>query len=156
MPLYNSVEYSDNYSKTLGSLWQFYKDESFLDNDGAIYNGVIDCLLDKNNSASFKFKTKKVDRTGNDGTKDIIIIVPPNNLSNCWRTLEMSLTNCEKNLILTYSGNCFIMASLVNDQVATFAAIDTKLYVPVVLLSTQDNAKLLDQWMNLSICLYRY
>ena len=59
MPLYNSVEYSDNESKTLGGLWQFYKDESFLDNDGAIYNGVIDFLLDKNNSASFKFKTKK-------------------------------------------------------------------------------------------------
>ena len=70
-------------------------------------------------------------------------MVPLKYLSNFWRTLEMSLSNCEINLILTWSEKC----ELSNDTKATtFAIIDTKLYVPVVVtLSTQDNAKLLQQ-----------
>ena len=56
------------------------------------------------------------------------------------RTLEMSLINCEINLILTWSDKCVLS----NDTKATtFAITDTKLYVPVVILSTQDNKKLL-------------
>ena len=52
MPLYNLIEYSDCYSKTLGSLWQCYTDEPALDNN----NNVIDFLANNNNSISFKFK----------------------------------------------------------------------------------------------------
>ena len=56
------------------------------------------------------------------------------------RTLERSLINCEINLILTWSDKCVLS----NDTKATtFAITDTKLYVPVVILSTQDNKKLL-------------
>ena len=65
-------------------------------------------------------------------------------LSNFGRTLEMPLINCEINLILTWSANCVISNAAVN-QATTFAITYTKLYVPVVTLSTQDNAKLLKQ-----------
>ena len=57
----------------------------------------------------------------------------------------MPLINCEVNLILTWSANCVIISTNVANQNATFALTDTKLYVPVVTLSTQDNAKLLQQ-----------
>ena len=81
-------------------------------------------------------------QTGDDGTKEVEIIVPLKYLSNYWRFLELPLINCEITLILTWSANCIIVAS--NDAI-TFAITDTKLYVPVVTLSTQDNAKLLQQ-----------
>ena len=57
----------------------------------------------------------------------------------------MPLINCESSLILSWSANCVIIASNVANQNATFAITDTKLYVPLVILSTQDYAKLLQQ-----------
>ena len=57
----------------------------------------------------------------------------------------MPLINCEINLILTWSTNCVIVSTNVANQNVTFALADTKLYVPVVILSTQDNSKLLQQ-----------
>ena len=72
-------------------------------------------------------------------------MVPLKYLSNFWRILEMPLINCEINLILTWSANCVIVSTNVANQNATFAITNTKLYVPVVTLSTQDNAKLLRQ-----------
>ena len=68
MPMYGLIEYSDNYSKTSGSLWEYYRDEPVLNNNGAI----IDFPADNNNSALFKFKTKITDRKGNDGIKDVL------------------------------------------------------------------------------------
>ena len=65
-------------------------------------------------------------------------------LSNFWRILELPLISCEINLILTWSANCAIFNAAVN-QATTFAITDAKLYVPVVTLSTDDNAKLLQQ-----------
>ena len=72
-------------------------------------------------------------------------MVPLIYLSNFWRTLEMPLINCEINLDLNRSENCVIVAKNVAAQATTFSITDTKLYVPVVTLSTQDNAKLLEQ-----------
>ena len=72
-------------------------------------------------------------------------MVPLKYLSNFWRALEMPLINYEINLILTWSTNCVIVASNIANQNATFSITDTKLYVPAVTLSTQDNAKLLQQ-----------
>ena len=69
-------------------------------------------------------------------------MVPLKYLSNFWRTLEMPLINCEVNLILTRSTTCVITDS---NGAGTFAITDTKLYVPVVALSTQENTKLLQQ-----------
>ena len=69
-------------------------------------------------------------------------MVPLKHLSNFWRTLEMPLINCEVSLILTWSSTCVITNSTGE---GAFEITDTKLYVPVVTLSTQDNAKLLQQ-----------
>ena len=87
MPMYNLIEYSDNYSKTSGSLYQYYKDDP---NDN-----IAD-------SESFKYKEKITGKTpDNRNTKNVEIIVPLKYLSNFWRTLDMPLINCEVNLELT-------------------------------------------------------
>ena len=72
-------------------------------------------------------------------------MVPLKFLSNFWRTLEMSLINYEVNLILRWSSTCVLIATGVPNQAATFAITDTKLYVPVVTLSTQENTKFFQQ-----------
>ena len=127
MPMYNLINYSDNYSKTSWSLWQYCRDEPFLDVKGDIGGFPV-----KNSRQNTKLCHKNVK-----------IIVPLKYLSNFWRTLEMPLINCEINLILTWFANSFIIDAQVNNQVLAFAITDTRLYVPVVTLSTQDNAKLL-------------
>ena len=66
-------------------------------------------------------------------------------LSNFWRSLEMPLIDFKINLILTWSGICAILSDSDSNEATTFAKTDTKLYVPVVTLSTHDNAKLLQQ-----------
>ena len=92
----NLIEYSDNYSKTSGSLWQCCKDIPAVNNN----NAIID-FSDNNLTDSFNFKLKMTGQTGNDGTKNVEIMVPLKYLSNFWRTLEMPVINCEVNLILT-------------------------------------------------------
>ena len=57
----------------------------------------------------------------------------------------MPLINCEINFILTCSANCFIIDAPGNNHVPIFTMTDSKLYVPVLTLSTQDNAKILQQ-----------
>ena len=71
MPMYNLIEYSNNYSKTSGILWQYYRDEPALDANGTI----ADFPIDNNNSVSFKFKQKIKGQTGNDGTKDVEVMM---------------------------------------------------------------------------------
>ena len=140
MPMYNLIEYSDNYAKTTGSLWQYCKDIPARN-----ANGEIIIFAGNNTTDSFKFKAKITGQTGNGGTKGVEIMVPLKYLSNFWRTLEMPLINCEVNLILTWSSNCVFIATTVPNQAATFEITDTKLYVPVVTLSTQENTKFLQQ-----------
>ena len=77
MAMYNLIEYSDNYSKTSGILWQYYRDEPALTNAGAITNFHA---ADK--SVSFKFKQKRTVKTAADGTKDVKIMVPLKYLCN--------------------------------------------------------------------------
>ena len=142
MPMYNLIEYSDNYAKTTGSLWQYCKD---IPARNANANDVITEFTEGNLTDSFKFKAKITGQTGNDGTKDVEIMVPLKYLSNFWRTLETTLINCEVNLILTWSSTCALIATVSPNQNATFAITDTKLYVPVVTLSTQENRKFFQQ-----------
>ena len=128
MPMNNLIEQSHNYSKTSGSLWQYYKDDP---NDNITQSG------------SFKSKIKITGKTPAAGnTKDIEIIVPLKYLSNFWRTPEMPLINCELELILTWFKNCVISSATEEKK---FKVTEAKLYVPVVTLSTKDNAKLLQQ-----------
>ena len=99
MPMYNLIERSDDYAKTSGSLWQYFRDEPD-DND------------DMDKSKSFKSKIKITGKTPNNGNEeDVEIMVPLKYLSNFWRTLEMPLINCEVNLILTWSSTCVITVS---------------------------------------------
>ena len=72
-------------------------------------------------------------------------MVPLKYLSNFQRTLEMPLINCEIEIILTWSRDCVLIYTDVNDQGPRFTITETDLYVPIVTLSTQDNAKLLPQ-----------
>ena len=96
MPMYNLIEYSDNYAKTSGILWQYCLDMPAVNNNNAISDVTENNLTD-----SFNFKVKITSQTGNGGTKDVEIMVPLKYFSNFWRTLEMPLINCEINLILT-------------------------------------------------------
>ena len=84
-------------------------------------------------------------QTGDNKTKNVEIMVPLKYLSHFWKALEMPLINCEVNLMLNWSASCVIVSTDVENQIATFAITDTKLYVAVVTLSTQDKAKLLEQ-----------
>ena len=137
MPMYNLIEYSDNYSKTSGSLWQCCKDIPAVNNNGAIvdFNGA-------NATDSFDFKTKIIGQTNDNGIINVEIMVPLKYLSNTWRTLEMPLINCELELILTWTAGCVIIYIDVSNQVSTFAITETNFSVSAVTLSTQNNAKL--------------
>ena len=73
------------------------------------------------------------------------MMIPLKYLSNFWRTLEMPLINFEVKIILTWSKNFVLSSNTAANRPATFAVTDTRRYVPVVTLSTQDNAKLLQQ-----------
>ena len=128
MPRYNLIEYSNNYAKTSGSLWQYYRDEP--------HNNLVD-------SESFKSKVKITGKSPDDGNeKDVEIMVPLKYLSNFWRTLEMPLINSEVTLILLWSPSCVITNSTGEGK---FKITDTNLYAAVVTLSTEDNQKLLQQ-----------
>ena len=115
--MYSLIEYSDNYAKTSGSLWQYYRGEP---NDN---------LAD---SESFKSKIKITGKTPDNGNEKYVeIMVPLKYLSNFWGTLEMPLIKCEVNLILRWSSACVITNST---GAGTFKITATKLYVPVVTL----------------------
>ena len=92
MPMYKLIEYSDNYSDSSGSLWQFKRDESPMNNAGNPLNVALD------NSTSFKYKAsllgKATDADGNDRSlKNIKLVVPLKYISSFFRSLEMSLIN---------------------------------------------------------------
>ena len=90
MPMYNLIEYSDNYSQTSGSLWQYCKEIP-----------VIPMLL---------IQTDNSGQTDNNGRiNNVEIMVSLKCLSNFCRTLKMSLINCEVDLILNWSADCVII-----------------------------------------------
>ena len=70
-----------------------------------------------------KFKTKIKGRAGNDGEKNVKIRVSLKYLSIFWRALEISLINCEINLILTWSNKCFILDNPIVGQEPTFTIL---------------------------------
>ena len=106
-------------------MWQYYRDEP---NDN---------LAD---SESFKSKIKMTGKTPNAGNEKDVEIMVLKYLSNFCRAIEMPLIHCEVNLILTWSSTCVFTNST---GAGTFEIRDTKIYVPVVTLSTQDSSKLL-------------
>ena len=147
MPMYNLLECSKNYSKTTGSLWNYYRDEP---NSGAV--GNINYSI--RGSKSFGYKSSITGKLeGNNTEKEKVeIVVPLKHLSNFWKTLKIPLINCETNLILTWSEKCVITSKATRVGVgdnrinyllnATFKITDTKLYIAVNTLSTQNDNKL--------------
>ena len=132
MTIYNLTEWGDNYVKTWGRLWQYYRNELVL---LLIFLLIITVL-----SLNLKKKTVKI---GDDSINIIDTIVLLKYLSNFWRTIEMPLIDCEVNLSLTWCSS-FVFCNAAAQAIA-FTKNDTKFYVPVVTLSTQDNVKLLKQ-----------
>ena len=129
MPMYNLIEYSDNYSDTSGSLWNFKRDE--IVNNANVTND--------NNAYSFKYKSNLIGNTEDDGTENgVKIAVPLKYLRNFWRSLEMPFINCKVELSLKWYETCLLTTT----TTATFEITDAKHYVPIVTLSVEDNSKL--------------
>ena len=131
MPMYNFIEYSDNYQDSSATLYQYKRDEPAED------DAVAD--LTANNSDSFRYKIKLLgDRNvvGGIVRLNVKVVVPLKYLSNFSRSLEMPLINCKIKLSLTWKKECVLSNDAGN---AVFIINDTKLYVPVVTLSKEDN-----------------
>ena len=172
MPMYNLLEYNKYYSKTSGSLWNYYRDELTpeINNNNGLNKNII-------NSKSFKYKTsitgstynipsRVSDEDGNladipdyiankRGKKEAEIAVPLKYLPNFYNSLNIPLVNCE--VSLSWSATCAITSMEKRILVAgqpdrggsptntTFKIIDTKFYVPVDNLSAENNDKLLEK-----------
>ena len=114
MPMYNLIEYSNNYFDTSGNLWQFKRDEIKEDVDLTLDTNHI-----PNNSSSFKYKSSFI--TNRNGVK---ISTPLKYLSNFWRSLEMPLLNCKVELSLKWYENCILSSK---DGNSVFTITDTRL-----------------------------
>ena len=156
IPMYNFLEYSKNYEKTSGSLFNYYRDEpnkAEIAND----NGAINISI--RNSKSFDYKTEIIGSldAGEDEKEDVKIAIPLKYLGNFWRSLDIPLINCEITLVLSWNKECVPVgrafrglpaaaANRINSPTsAKFEITDCKLYVPVFTLSAENDNKLLKQ-----------
>ena len=159
MPMYNLLEYSKNYRKTIGSFYNYYRDElggNANNNDNTV------------NSNNFRYKNKITGNTYNveagaecyiankNGTQKIELAIALKYLGNFWRALNIPLISCKISLELKWNKDC-IITSLERRQVdaappivrdnaptgATLAIDKCKLCIPVVTLSKDDEIKLL-------------
>ena len=156
MRMYNLLEYSKNYRKTIGSLYDYYRDE--LSGDANRNNFPNRNVV---NSETFKYKNKTIGNTynvtaGNDrlGTKKIELAIPLKYLGNFWKALNIPLISCEVFLELKWNKNCIITSKeqrqiaagppVINGNTAgaTLDITDCKLYIPVITLSKDDEIKL--------------
>ena len=140
MSMYNLLEYSKNYRKTIGSLYNYYRDELSDDADDNNFDNIKVVNLN-----TFKYKNKIIGTTYNvnagadgydvnkNGTQEVELAIPSKYLGNFWKALNIPLISCE-----ILGGN--------RDNAptgATLAINDCKLYVPLVTLSKDDEIKLL-------------
>ena len=143
MPMYNLLEYNQNYSITSGSLWNYYEDQ-IDDVDDNASDGKL-----------FIYKTKIVgntpERPGNEGdanrppvpTWNIEVTIPLKYLSNFCRYVDLPLINCELELDLSWTKDCVLIEQNNNITVVNFMITSTNLYVPVTTLSVTNNVKFL-------------
>ena len=137
MPMYNLIEYSDNYQDSSATLYQYKRDEPPED------DAVADLTAD--NSSSLKYKISLLGNpvvANNIVRINVKVVVPLKYLSNIFRSLEMPLINCKIKLTLTWKKECVLST---DDGNAVFIINDTKLYVPVVTLSKEDNKDFIEQ-----------
>ena len=168
MPMYNLIEYRKKYRKTTASLWDYYREE--LTEDTNDINFLNKNLINSESfkyktsitGSTYNVDARITNKEGNQvnnpahdanksGKKEVEIAVPLKYLSNFWRTLDMPLVNCEVSLILTWFRK-YVITSMERRVIAarqrgssptdaTFQITDTKLYVPVVTLSTENYKK---------------
>ena len=108
MPMYNLLEFSKNYKKTIGSFYNYYRDE--LTNDNIPAGNVFDNIRVVNSNA-FKYKNKIIGNTYNaagydankNGTQEVEIAILLKYLGNFWRALNMPLISCEVSLELKWN-----------------------------------------------------
>ena len=160
MSMYNLLEYSKNYRKTIGSSYNYHRDELSDDADDNNFDNIKVI-----NSNTFKYKNKITGNTYNvnagaqgydvnkNGTQEVELAIPLKYLGNFWRALNIPLISCEVSLELKWDKNC-VITSLEQRDIgggnrdnaptgATLAISDCKLYVPAVTLSKDDDIKLL-------------
>ena len=160
MSMYNLLEYSKNYRKIIGSLYNYYRDGLSDDADDNNFDNIKVV-----NSEAFKCKNKITGNTYNldagaqgydvnkNGTQEVELTIPLKYLGNFWRALNIPLISCEVSLELKWDKNC-VITSLEQRDIgggnrdnaptgATLAITDCKLYVPAVTLSKDDETKLL-------------
>ena len=160
MSMYNLLEYSKNYRKTIGSLYNYYRDELSDDADDNNFDNIKVI-----NSNTFRYKNKIIGNTYNvnagaqgydlnkNGTQEVELAIPLKYLGNFRRALNIPLISCEVFLELKWDKNC-VITSLEQRDIrggnrdnaptgATLAINDCKLYVPAVTLSNDDETKLL-------------
>ena len=171
MPMYNLLEYSKNYRKTIGSLYNYYRDE--LNDDANLNNFANNNVISSN---SFQYKNKIIGNmynvdsaivpvaggarvanpnydANNSGKKNVELAIPLKYLGNFWRALDIPLISCEVSLELKWNKNCIITSQQIGVNLdganpaaptnPTLAINDCKLYIPVVTLSKDDEIKLL-------------
>ena len=157
MSMYNLLEYSKNYRKTIGSLYNYYRDELSDDADDNNFDNIKVV-----NSNTFKYKNEITGITYNvdagaqgydvnkNGTQEVELAIPLEYLGNFWRALNILLISCEVSLELKWDKNCVItsleqrdIAEGNRDNAPTGATLDCKLYAPAVILSKDDEIKLL-------------
>ena len=171
MPMYNLLEYSKNYRKTIGSLYNYYRGElnNDADNNNFANNNVV-------SSNTFNYKNKIIGNTynvdstivpaaggarvanpdydaNNSGKKSIELAIPLKYLGNFWRALNMPLISCKVSLELKWNKTCVITSQQIGVNLdgghtaaptgATLTINNCKLYIPVVTLSKDDEIKLL-------------
>ena len=170
--MYNLLEYSKNYRKTTGLLYNYYRDE--LDDDADLNNFAINNVV---SSSAIQHRSRSlgntydVDSTNNPavaggarpanpnydanryGTKGLTSVVPLKYSGNFWRALDIPLINCEVSLELKWDKNSVITSQQIGQNLdggntaaptnAALAINDCKLYVPVVTLSKDNEIKLL-------------
>ena len=164
MPMYNFLEYSENYSMTSGSLWNNHRDEV---NDDVNKNNAARNKINNNKTIirkSFEYKTKLIGSIPSNNILDAEIAVPLKYLDNFWRSLDFPFINCEIKLYLSWSKECIISEISITSGIAgnpranplvstvitiqttraTFQIDNVKLYVPVVNLAMNDNIKFLE------------
>ena len=160
MSMYNLLEYSKNYRKTIGSLYNYYRDELSDDADDNNFDNI-----NVVNSNTFKYKNKITGNTYNvnagaqgydvnkNGTQEVELAIPLKYSGNFWKGLNIPLINCEASSELKWDINC-IITSLEQRDIgggnrdnaptgATLAINNCKLYVPAVTLSKANDFKLL-------------
>ena len=171
MPMYNLLEYSKNYRKTIGPLYNCYRDE--LNDDTNLKNFANNNVISSN---SFQYKNKIIGNTynvdsiivpaaggarvanpnydaNNSGKKNVELAIPLRYLGNFWRALNIPLISCEVSFELKWNKTCVITSQQIGVNLdggntaaptnATLAINDCKLYIPAVTLSKDDEIKLL-------------